>query len=140
LFLPGGRNRSGASNWASNQGRFRFQYFGQVLPKKTIDAVLNDLAASGVSIESLITPAQKTQFKINTSDNLDNYVQDYLIAGAKVTFHARNERDRPKQQIDFLKSTPKLHISKQGFNILGMDGLFVMKSIFVYDRIKSRDI
>jgi hypothetical protein len=37
-----------------------FNIFGQVLPKKTIDAVLNDLAASGVSIESLITPAQKT--------------------------------------------------------------------------------
>ena len=117
-----------------------FNIFGQVLPKKTIDAVLNDLTASGVSVESLITPSQKTQFKINTSDNLDNYVQDYLIAGAKVTFHARNERDRPKQQIDFLKSTPKLQISKQGFNILGIDGLFVMKTIVIYDRIKSRDI
>ena len=39
-----------------------------------------------------------------------------------------------------MKSAPKLNVSKQGFNVLGVDGLFVMKSIVVYDRIKSRDI
>ncbi len=117
-----------------------FNIFGQVLPTQALNAILNDLVASGANIESLITPAQKSQFKINTSENLDNYIQDYLIDGAKVTFHSRNESDRPKQQIDFLKSIPKLHVSKQGFNILGVDGLFVMKSIVVYDRIKSRDL
>lgn len=117
-----------------------FNIFGQVLPTKAIDSVLNDLEASGSKIQSLITLGQKSQFKINTSDNLDNHIQDYLIDGAKVTFHSRNEKDRPKQQIDFLKSAPKLNVSKQGFNILGVDGLFVMKSIVVYDRIKSRDI
>jgi predicted nucleotidyltransferase component of viral defense system len=117
-----------------------FNIFGQRLPTKAIDAVLNDLATGGATIESLITPAQKSQFKINTAENIDNYIQDYLIDGAKVTFHSRNERDRPKQQIDFLKSTPKLSVTKKGFNILGLDGLFVMKSIVVYDRVKSRDL
>ena len=117
-----------------------FNIFGQVLPTKAIDSVLNDLEASGSKIQSLITPGQKSQFKINTSDNLDNHIQDYLIDGAKVTFHSRNEKDRPKQQIDFLKSTPKLSVSKQGFNILGVDGLFIMKSIVIYDRVKSRDL
>jgi len=117
-----------------------FNIFGQVLPTKSIDALLNDLEASGSKIQSLITPGQKSQFKINTSGNLDNYIQDYLIDGAKVTFHSRNESDRPKQQIDFLKSTPKPSVSQAGFNILGVDGLFVMKSIVIYDRIKSRDL
>lgn len=117
-----------------------FNIFGQVLPTKSIDAVLNDLEASGSKIQSLITPGQKSQFKINTSDSLDNYIQDYLIDGAKVTFHSRNVSDRPKQQIDFLKSTPKLSVSQEGFNILGVDGLFVMKSIVIYDRMKSRDL
>ncbi len=117
-----------------------FNIFGQVLPIKAIDEVLNDLEAHGAKIESLITPAKKSQFKINHSDNLDKYIQDYLIDGAKVTFHSRSENDRPKQQIAFLQSTPKLSVSNQGFNILGVDGLFVMKSIVVYDRIKSRDI
>jgi predicted nucleotidyltransferase component of viral defense system len=117
-----------------------FNIFGQVLPTKAIDSVLNDLEASGSKIQSLITSGQKSQFKINTSDNLDNHIQDYLIDGAKVTFHSRNEKDRPKQQIDFLKSTPKLSVSKQGFNVLGVDGLFVMKSMVIYDGVKSRGL
>jgi hypothetical protein len=117
-----------------------FNIFGQKLPIKAIDRLLDDLAAGGVAIESLITSDQKTKFKINTSENLDHYVQDYLISGAKVTFHSRHEGDRPKAQIDFLKSASKVAVSKRGFDVLGIDGLLVMKSIVVYDRVKSRDI
>ena len=117
-----------------------FNIFGQKLPIRAIDEVLDELAAAGSTIESLITPEQKLGFKINSSENLDHYIQDYLIDGAKVTFHSRNEGDRPKAQIDFLKSTPKLEVSKGGFDVLGTNGLLVMKSIVVYDRVKSRDI
>lgn len=117
-----------------------FNIFGQKLPIRAIDALLDELAAGGATIESLITTEQKLGFKINTSENLDDYIQDYLIDGAKVTFHSRNEGDRPKAQIDFLKSAPKVVVSKGGFDVLGIDGLLVMKSIVVYDRVKSRDI
>mgnify|MGYP006285309377 CR=1 FL=1 len=117
-----------------------FNIFGQKLPIRVIDRLLDELAAGGAAIESLITSEQKLAFKINTSENLDHYIQDYLIDGAKVTFHSRNERDRPKAQIDFLKSAPKVLVSKGGFDVLGVDGLMVMKSIIVYDRVKSRDI
>ena len=117
-----------------------FNIFGQKLPIKAIDGLLDELAADGAMIESLITSEQKLGFKINTSENLDHYIQDYLIDGAKVTFHSRNEDDRPKVQIDFLKSTPKVVVSEGGFDVLGVDGLLVMKSIVVYDRVKSRDI
>ncbi len=117
-----------------------FNIFGQKLPIKAIDGLLDDLAAGGAAIESLITSEQKLGFKINTSENLDHYIQDYLIDGVKVTFHSRNEGDRPKAQIDFLKSAPKVAVSKGGFDVLGVDGLLVMKSIVVYDRVKSRDI
>ena len=117
-----------------------FNVFGQRLPIKAIDGLLDDLAAGGAEIESLITSEQKLGFKINTSDNLDHYIQDYLIDGAKVTFHSRNEGDRPKAQIDFLKSAPKVAVSEKGFNVLAIDGLLVMKSIVIYDRVKSRDI
>ncbi len=117
-----------------------FNIFGQKLPIKVIDGLLDELAAGGAEIESLITSEQKLGFKINTSENLDHYIQDYLIDGAKVTFHSRNEGDRPKAQIDFLKSAPKVEVSKGGFDVLGVDGLLVMKSIVVYDRVKSRDI
>jgi hypothetical protein len=59
---------------------------------------------------------------------------------AKVTFHSRNENDRPKAQIEYLKSTPKVTVSEGGFDVLGIDGLLAMKSIVVYDRMKSRDL
>ena len=117
-----------------------FNIFGQKLPLQAIDGLLDDLAAGGAEIESLITSEQKLGFKINTSESLDHYIQDYLIDGAKVTFHSRHEGDRPKAQIDFLKSSPKVVVSKGGFDVLGIDGLLVMKSIVVYDRVKSRDI
>ena len=117
-----------------------FNIFGQKLPIRAIDALLDELAAGGATIESLITSEQKLGFKINTSENLDHYIQDYLIDGAKVTFHSRNESDRPKAQIDFLKSATRVGVSKGGFDVLGIDGLLVMKSIVVYDRVKSRDI
>ncbi|MFN5880505.1 MAG: nucleotidyl transferase AbiEii/AbiGii toxin family protein, partial [Burkholderiales bacterium] len=117
-----------------------FNLFGQKLPIRALDELLEELAAGGARIESLITPEQKLRFKINTSETLDHYIQDYLIDGAKVSFHARNDGDRPRVQIDFLKSTPKRVISETGFDVLGIEGLFVMKSIVVYDRVKSRDL
>ena len=117
-----------------------FNIFGQKLPLKALDGLLDDLAARGASIESLITSEQKLGFKINASENLDHYIQDYLIDGAKVTFHSRHEGDRPKAQIDCLNSAPKVVVSKGGFDVMGLDGLLVMKSIVVYDRVKSRDI
>jgi hypothetical protein len=117
-----------------------FNIFGQKLPMRAIDDMLDELVAGGVTIESLITSEQRSKFKINTSENLDHYIQDYLMDGAKVTFHSRNENERPKQQIEFLKSAQKVVVSESGFDVLGIDGLFVMKSIVVYDRVKSRDI
>lgn len=117
-----------------------FNIFGQKLPIRAINGVLDDLAASGAIIKSLITSEQKSRFKINTSENLDDYIQDYLIDGAKVTFHSRNETEIPRQQIDFLKSSRKIAVSDNGFDVLAVDGLFVMKSILTYDRVKSRDL
>jgi hypothetical protein len=61
-------------------------------------------------------------------------------ANSKVTFHSRNESDRPKAQIAYLKATPKVTVSEGGFDVLGIDGLLAMKSIVVYDRVKSRDL
>ena len=117
-----------------------FNIFGQKLPIRTLDAVLDDLAQSGATIQSLITSEQKSTFKINRGANLDHYIQDYLIDGSKVTFHARHPDDRPRSQIEFLKTTPKISVAPEGFDVMGLDGLLVMKSLVVYDRVRSRDL
>jgi hypothetical protein len=67
-------------------------------------------------------------------------IQDDLIDGAKVTFYSRNESDRPKAQIEYLKTAPKVTVSEGGFDVLSVEGLLVMKSLVVYDRVKSRDL
>ena len=67
-------------------------------------------------------------------------IQDDLIDGAKVTLHSRNESDRPKAQIAYLKTAPKVTVSEGGFDVLSVEGLLVMKSLVVYDRVKSRDL
>ena len=48
--------------------------------------------------------------------------------------------DGHRRQIDSLKASPKLEISEGGFDVLGLDGLLAMKSIAVYDCVRSRDI
>ncbi len=117
-----------------------FNLFGKKLPLGAIDGVLEDWVARGARIESLITHEQKTRFKINTSENLDHYLQDYSIDGAKVTFQSRVVGERPQKQIDYLLSAQKHEVCPEGFKVLSLEGLFVMKSIVVYDRVKSRDL
>ena len=91
-----------------------------------------------------MTSASVTRMLGNTSKGLRTVkaqaIQDDLIDGAKVTFHSRNESDRPKAQIEYLKTAPKVTVSEGGFDVLSVDGLLVMKSLVVYDRVKSRDL
>jgi len=49
-----------------------FNIFGQKLPIKSIDALLDELAA-GAAIESLITSEQKLGFKINSKQPANTY-------------------------------------------------------------------
>jgi len=84
-----------------------------------------------------MTSASVTRMLSNISKGLRT-AQGQAIA--KVTFHSRNESDRPKAQIAYLKATPKVTVSEGGFDVLGIDGLLAMKSIVVYDRVKSRDL
>jgi hypothetical protein len=48
--------------------------------------------------------------------------------------------DRPRRQVDFLKSSPKLEIGEEGFDVVGLDELLTKKSIVLYDRVRSQDI
>jgi hypothetical protein len=117
-----------------------FNVFGQHLPRRQLDALISELESVGVRIDSLISPDKKSAFRINTGYNLDDFIQDYLMDGSKVTFHARLAPERPVRQIEFLQSTPKLKAGERGFDLMGLDGLFVMKVLVTYDRVRSRDL
>lgn len=79
-------------------------------------------------------------FKINSGQDLDRHIQDYAIDGVKVTFHARQAPERPRAQIEYLIDSPKHELTPCGFSVMGLGGLFVMKTLVVYDRVKSRDL
>lgn len=66
-----------------------FNVFGSRLPVRAIDGILDDLAAGGATIQSLITPEQKTTFRINSAESLDHYLQDYLIDDYEIRTVAR---------------------------------------------------
>lgn len=117
-----------------------FNIFGRPIPKRSLERLLSNLENEGAVIESLIAPERKVAHRINTGYDLDDTIQDYLIDGSKVTFHSRSEQDRPKAQIEHLQKADTIKIADHGFEVLGLHGLFVMKSILPYDRVRSRDL
>jgi hypothetical protein len=117
-----------------------FNCFGHDLPCFKLDALLAELSDSGCEIRSLIPAEKKVSFKINTGQDLDRHIQDYAIDGVKVTFHARQAPERPRAQIEFLIASTKHELTPSGFSVMGLDGLFVMKTLVVYGRVKSRDL
>lgn len=118
-----------------------FNVFGEKLPRNQLARLLEKLESEGMTVNSLIPHEHKVQFRINTGEHLDDAIQDYVIAGSKVTFHARYGVDYPNRQIEFLETTSRVDWSQgAGFAIMGLDGLFVMKTLVLFDRARSRDI
>ena len=118
-----------------------FNVFGAPLPKNAISSLLSDLKRSGSSVVGTITEDRRAQFRINFGSSIDSYIQDYVIDETKVTFHSRSELERPADQIQFLQQADTIKpIGDHGFRVLGIDGLFAMKVLVTYDRVRSRDI
>lgn len=118
-----------------------FNFFGGRLPTGKISSLLSALESEGFEIQDLISYEKKSTFRINAGHALNLVIQDFSIGGAKVSFHSRTEESRPKAQMDFLKAADRAQFDAAGgFDILGVGGLFVMKSIVLFDRAKSRDI
>ena len=69
--------------------------------------------------------------------NLLDRARDYVIDGVKVTFfvHGKN-----KAQEDFYRVAEKISEANMHFDILGIEGLKVAKTLVFADRIRSRDL
>ena len=131
---------SGAYDWSSTQIKDHV-LISKVLEKHKFEDLVRLCLYYGVSRVKRVF--RQSEFDSMTSASVARMLKNISkgLSIEKGNLNSPNERgDKPVHQIDFLKSTPKLSISKKGFNILAVDGLFVMKSIVLYDRIKSRDI
>lgn len=114
---------------------------GRTLPAFDLSRLVAGLEREGFRVKSLITDTMRSDFRINAGDDIDRYIQDYAINGAKISFYARLAPQYPESQIAFLNAAERIPVGTgQGFDLMGLDGLFAMKSIVLADRIKSRDL
>ena len=116
---------------------FDFAQFGGTLPSFTIDKLISRLKREGHQTQMITSSAEISQFKINHGLNLLDRVRDYVIDGVKVTFfvHGKNS-----SQEEFYLSARKVHETDMCFNILGIEGLKVAKTLVLADRVRSRDL
>jgi len=116
---------------------FDFAQFGGTLPGFNIDQLVSRLKQEGYQAQMITNPAQISEFKINHGLNLLDRVRDYVIDGVKVTFfvHGKN-----KAQENFYQAAEKVKEIDMSFNILGIEGLKVAKTLVFADRVRSRDL
>lgn len=116
---------------------FDFAQFCGTLPGQKIDPLIARLKQEGHQAQIITSPAELSQFKINSGMNLLDYARDYVIDGVKVTFFIHGKNDA---QQDFYQKTEKRQEADMHFNILGIDGLKAAKTLVLADRIRSRDL
>jgi hypothetical protein len=116
---------------------FDFATFGDALPTGRIERLIGRLKAQGHTAQLITSPDAISRFKINTGRRLLDYVRDYVIDGVKVTFfaHGKNEPQRA-----FYRATPKVQEPGVGFDLLGLEGQKVAKTLVLADRVRARDL
>jgi len=116
---------------------FDFATFEEKIPVRKIATLVSKLKADGHRVNELTDTTAVSQFKINTGENLREYVRDYVINNVKVTFfsHGKNH-----QQRKYYKNAEKIQDAVMNFNILGIEGLIVAKTLVLADRVRSRDL
>lgn len=116
---------------------FDFAIFGGTLPGASIDQLMARLKREGHHAQMITSPSDITRFKINSAMNLLDYARDYVVDGVKLTFFVHGKTE---QQQAFYQSTPKQREPGMSFDLLGIEGLKVAKTLVLADRIRSRDL
>jgi len=108
------------------------------LPTARLDTLMATLEAEGHQVSLLTPQSQMESFRIDTGKKLLDYARDYVVDGAKLTFFARGS-SAPPNQLAWLAQSPR-STDHNGFAVLGLAGLFAMKSLLLADRARSRDL
>ena len=113
-----------------------FAFFTETLPCSEIKILLTKIRTYGFQIEPLISQSQISQARINGIYLLD-YVQDYNISGAKLSFFTFDKGG--KQRKNYFLLSPKIEIGAC-FKVFAINELFESKCVVLRDRVKSRDL
>lgn len=116
---------------------FDFAKFGGSLPGFQIDRLIDRLKKDGHKAQMITSHHQISQFRINHGSNLLDCARDYVIDGVKVTFFVHG---KTKTQEQFYQEAEKVHPDGFSFDLLGIDGFKVAKTLVLADRVKSRDL
>ena len=104
------------------------------LDKSAVSEIVRFFECKGIEAR-LITPHEQiVSSKINGIDLL-SLSQDYSIGGAKVTFFARKD-----MAFSFFDQQARLPNPGASFNIMGVEGIFLMKAYVIHQRVRSRDL
>jgi hypothetical protein len=113
-----------------------FAFAGKKLNRADIKSVLNHLAALGKSVV-YNNPPEAVEEAINDGIDLDDYQQDYLVDGVKLSFFAFGDYDIDRDLIRGALLAPARigHV-----NVADLHTLFDTKCIVLTERVKSRDL
>ena len=100
------------------------------LPRKSLEHLLSTLSVDFGPVEKLVDIKAEQDF-LNDGLELDDYQQDYLIGGVKVTFFSG-----PKVIADVLGAESDIH---KPLHVATLDQLFQLKCLVVNERQKTRD-
>lgn len=114
-----------------------FAVFTPQLPVQAISKWLSGLQGNKIPVQNITSANSAAQFRINTGELLQNYAQDYEVAGVKVTFfaHGKNQQQRKMYQ-----TITTIKASSSSFAIMGVEGLKITKTMVLADRVRSRDL
>lgn len=111
-----------------------FVWEGEKLSDRHIDRIFAGLG-SDRKVESLISPAELQRFRKEEGINLLDYRRKYVVDGVKLEFFVHH-----KPQIGRLIRDADKDLLEGSLKVLGLDGLFVTKSVVIGERRRSRDL
>lgn len=120
-------------------GDLDFVALSSRLPSDKIESLTQKLQNEGMDVSLTTAQSAISQFKINTGDNMLDYVRDYAVEGAKLTFFAQGF-NTPVKQLEYLRDLPEAFPKAHRFKVMGIEGLSAMKTLVLGARARSRDI
>ena len=116
---------------------FDFASFTEKIPVRKIESLISRFKTEGKKARLITDPAAISQFKINTGEDLLQYVRDYVVDGIKVTFFVHG---KTPSQHQYYAEAEKVKTPGMSFELLGIDGLKTAKILVLADRVRSRDL